>query len=260
MIGAAAPFDHHVHAVLSGDSAVPLEERARTAHGPRPHGVSEHFPSRHLRSDDDVLRFAERARSLGLAPALEYDIGVAPALRPSTRDALDYLVGGVHQVTVDGREISYDAAGAFLKRRSHGFAEGGDFRRDGALARGLLEQVLRVLAASFERDRVDVLAHPTFSPLAALGEPEAAYPAEWQERLIALCVRHGVAIEVNESYRVPHRAFAERAKAAGARFAVGSDSHAELLSLDFTLALIDGSGIRERLRIQEASGSSASSS
>lgn len=255
-----APFDHHVHAVLSGDSTVPLEERARTAHGPRPHGVSEHFPSTHLRSDDDVLRFVERARSLGLAPALEYDIGVAPALRPATRDALDYLIGGVHQVTVDRREIPYDAAGAFLKRRLDRFAESGDFRSDAVLARGVLEEILRVLAASFERDRVDVLAHPTFSPLAALGDPESAYPAEWQERLIALCLRHGVALEINEEYRVPHPAFVQRAKVAGARFAVGSDSHAELRPLDFTLALIDATGVRERLRIQEVSGSSASSS
>ncbi len=243
-----APFDHHVHAALSGDSSVPLEERARTASGPRPHGISEHFPSPHLRDDDDVLRYVERATALGLRAALEYDIGVAPALRPSTRDALAYLVGGVHQVTLEGREIAYDDAGTFLKRRASAVATAVRFAREPDLTRAVLEEILRVLAASFERDRVDVLAHPTLSPLSALGDPEACYPAEWQDRLIALCVRHGVAIEVNESYRVPHREFVDRANARAARFAVGSDSHAELLPLDFTLALVDASGIRGRLR------------
>ncbi len=242
------PFDHHVHSVISGDSVVPLEERARTAPGPRPHGVSEHFPSTELRDDDDVLRYVERAKGLGLRAALEYDLGVAPTLRPSTRDALDYLVGGVHQVTVNGREISYDAAGAFLKGRVGSYADALLFVGDPGVGSAVLEAILRVLTVSFERDRVDILAHPTFSPLAALGDPEAQYPREWQERLIALCLRHGVAIEVNESYRVPHRAFVERAREAGARFAVGSDSHGELLPLGYTIDLIDATGIRGSLR------------
>jgi histidinol phosphatase-like PHP family hydrolase len=255
------PFDHHVHAVLSGDSTVPLEERARTARGERPHGLSEHFPSTHLRTDDDVLRYLERARGLGLRAALEYDVGVAPALRPSTRDALDYLVAGVHQVTIRGREISYEAAGDFLKRRAAAYADAAQFASEPALAREVLEEILRLLTASFARDRVDILAHPTLSPLAALGEPDAHYPLDWQERLIALCGRAAVAIEVNESYRLPHRAFIERAKARGARFAVGSDSHDALLALDYTMSLVAATGIRDRLREpQEVSGSSASSS
>ena len=256
----ANPFDHHVHAVLSGDSEVPLEERARTAHGERPHGVSEHFPSTHLRDDDDVLRYVERARPLGLAVALEYDVGVAPPLRASTRDALDYLVAGVHAVTVDGRQVAYDAAGQFVKGRVATFADAHLFTCDPLLARGVLDAIPAVLTASFERDRVDVLAHPTFSPLLALGDPEAAYPREWQERVIALCLRYGVAIEINESYRVPHRAFVDRARAAGATFAVGSDSHAALLPLRYTLGLVDAAGVRDRLRDQLRSGSSATSS
>lgn len=274
-------FDHHVHAVLSGDSPVPLEERARTARDPaRPHGISEHFPSPHLKTDGDVLRYVERAMALGLRVALEYDIGVAPPLRPSTRDALDYLVGGVHQVVVEGRMLSYDEAGAYLKaraassppavrrdsaapvyddagpylkRQSAAYAERERFR-EAPLRRALLAAILEALRASFERDRVDVLAHPTFSPLATLddGDAEAGYPAEWQDELIALCLRHGVALEVNESYRLPRASFLRRARAAGARFAVGSDSHHELVPLTFTEGVIAEAGIAEWLI--EASG------
>jgi histidinol phosphatase-like PHP family hydrolase len=254
------PFDHHVHAELSGDSTVPLEERARTAHGPRPHGISEHYPSTHLHDDDDVLRYVERAKRLGLAVALEYDIGIAPPLRPSTRDALDYLVAALHQVEIGGRLISYDAAGDFLKSRTRAYADAALFA-DGALGPRVLEAILAAVGASFERDRVDILGHPTFSPLLALGDPEAAYPREWQERLIELCVRAGVALEINETYRVPHRAFVQRAAAAGARFSVGSDSHAELLPLRYTLELVRMSGVARRLRGQAAgSRSSATSS
>lgn len=242
-------FDHHIHCVLSGDSPVPLEERARTARDPaRPHGISDHFPSPHLKTDDDVLRYVERARALGLRVALEYDIGVAPPLRPSARDALDYLVGGVHQVVVEGRMVSYDDAGAYLKRQAPAFADRERFREE-PFRRALLAAVLDVLRASFERDRVDILAHPTFSPLAALddADADAGYPAEWQDELIALCLRYGVAVEVNESYRLPRARFLRRARAAGVRFAVGSDSHYELLPLTFTKAVIGETGIAERV-------------
>jgi len=83
------------------------------------------------------------------------------------------------------------------------------------------------------------------SPLAALGDPEGAYPVDWQERLIALCVEHGVALEINEAYGLPHRAFLERAHARGARFAVGSDTHFELLPLERTAAMIRDAGVGE---------------
>lgn len=239
-----AAFDHHIHCVLSGDSEVSLEERARTAKVPeRPHGISDHFPSPHLRRDDDVLRYVERARGLGLRVSLEYDLGVAPPLRPSTRDALDYLVGGLHQVRVGGVEVSFDRAGAYLKGRLAGLRP-----PHTDLAAPLLEEILRVIAGACEAVRPDILAHPTLSPLAAFPDPETAYPAEWQDRLVALCVRHGVALEVNESYRLPHPAFLRRARAAGATFSVGSDSHGPLLPLRFIEKAIAEAELAPHLR------------
>lgn len=83
------------------------------------------------------------------------------------------------------------------------------------------------------------------SPLAALGDPEASFPVEWQERLIELCVANGVAIEINEAYGVPHCAFLERAHARGARFAVGSDTHFALLPLERTAAMIQAAGVAD---------------
>ena len=47
------------------------------------------------------------------------------------------------------------------------------------------------------------------------------------------------------AYGVPHRAFLERAHARGARFAVGSDTHFDLLPLDRTEAMIRAAGVGE---------------
>jgi histidinol phosphatase-like PHP family hydrolase len=53
-----------------------------------------------------------------------------------------------------------------------------------------------------------------------------------------MCVAADVAIEVNECYAVPHRAFLERAHRLGAHFSVGSDSHFTIRPLDKTMEMI----------------------
>ena len=237
-------FDHHVHTDRS-DGTKTLADRAKSTRI-RPHGVSDHFPwPRGMQSDDDVLRYVEDASRLGLRVGLEYDLGVAPELRAKTREALDYLIGSVHQVdVVPGEWISYDEAGAFLKGRITSFIEAKRFL-DPALQQRILERTLEIVRVGVERDRIDILGHGTMGPLAALGDPEAAYPAEWQERLIGLCVDTGVAIEVNECYGVPHRAFLERAHRLGARFSVGTDSHFTIRPIDKTMEMIRAAALPE---------------
>jgi len=231
-------FDHHVHSDRS-DGTVSLARRAASV-SVRPHGVSDHYPWRDkMRSDDDVLRYVDDAARLGLRVGLEYDLGVAPPLRPGTREALDYVIGALHQIEIDGTWYRFDDAGAFLKGRTKTFADAARFR-DAELASRIRERILEVVRVGIERDRIDILGHGTMSPLAATGDPEVAYPEEWQERLIALCVAADVAIEINEAYGVPHREFLERAARRGARFSVGSDTHGAIAPLDRTAAMIDG--------------------
>lgn len=234
-------FDHHIHTERS-DGTVSLAERASTV-SVRPHGISDHFPwPGKMRDDDDVLRYLDDASRLGLRVGLEYDLGVAPPLRATTRASLHYVIGALHQLEVDGVRIPFDDAGAFLKGKLASFSERERFS-DSALARRVRERMLEVVRQGFDRDGIDILGHCTMSPLAALGDPERAYPAEWQERLIQLCLDADVAIEVNEAYGVPHRQFLERAKRMGARFSVGSDTHGPLAPLDKTAAMIEAASV-----------------
>lgn len=234
-------FDHHIHSDRS-DGRVSLADRALSV-AIRPHGVSDHYPwPGGMQDDDDILRYVDDAARLGLQVGLEYDLGVARPLRSSTHKALNYVIGSVHQVNVNGR-IDYSPAGYFLKGRGGtGYSEAARFS-DPDLQRKVLEQHLELVRVGVLHRGIDIVGHPTFSPLAALGDPEDAYPVEWQERLIALCVENGVALEINEAYGVPHREFLVRAHIRGARFAVGSDTHFELLPLDKTDAMIHAAGI-----------------
>ncbi|MDP9265191.1 MAG: hypothetical protein M3O91_03595 [Chloroflexota bacterium] len=235
-------FDHHVHSDRS-DGTVSLAGRAASTRI-RPHGVSDHFPwGPRMRNDDDVLRYLDEAGRLGLRVGLEYDLGVAPPLRPATRDSLDYLIGAVHSLRLRDERIPYDDAGQLLKGRRRDFP-GRERFTDPALRRRMLERTLEVVAEGIAERGIDILGHPTFSPIAALGDPETGYPAEWQDRLIELCVAADVAIEINESYGVPHREFLVRAQRAGARFSVGSDTHFELRPLDRTEEMIAAAALR----------------
>ena len=257
-------FDHHVHTARS-DGRLSLEDRARSV-AVRPHGVSDHFPwAEKMRDDDDVLRYLDDAARLGLRVGLEVDLGVAPPLRASTREALHYVIGAVHQLDLGDVRIPFDEAGRFMKGlREEPFTQGSRFG-DPALQRRILERTLEVVRQGIDEVGIDILGHPTFSPLAAVGDPEDAFPLEWQERLIDMCRTAHVAIEVNESYRVPHRELLVRARERGALFSVGTDTHGEVGPLDRTEAMIREAEIpHDRFlsgtRVRQAGRSTARSS
>jgi histidinol phosphatase-like PHP family hydrolase len=232
----SALFDHHVHSDRS-DGTVSLADRAKSV-ALRPHGVSDHYPWRDkLPNEDAVKQYIDEASRLGLRVGLEYDLGVAPPLGVGTRESLHYLIGAIHQIELDGKFVRYDDAGAFVKGRTKSWKERERFA-DPDLQKRILERTLEVVTDGIDRDRIDILGHPTFSALQALGDPERVYPEEWQERLIDLCVKGRIAIEINESYGVPHREFLMRAAHAGALFSVGTDTHFEIRPLDKTDAMI----------------------
>jgi histidinol phosphatase-like PHP family hydrolase len=235
-------FDHHIHSTRS-DGRVSLEDRARSV-VIRPHGISDHYPwPDGMRSDDDVLVYLDDAARLGLRVGIEYDLGVAPPLRRTTHDALDYVIGSVHGIGTGGDRIEYNPAGQYLKTRGKTpFHDRARFLEP-ALQRRILERHLALIREGMLETGIDIVGHPTFTPLAALGDPEEGYGNEWQERFIALCIEHHVAIELNEAYGVPHRAFLVRAQQRGARFSVGTDTHFALEPLDRTEAMIAAAGL-----------------
>ena len=96
------------------------------------------------------------------------------------------------------------------------------------------EAWLRNLEATARRWPVTILGHFCLLPelaneegpyvLAEDPEPDEA-AAAWQEATIQLCLRYGIAVELNSKSRVPHAGFVRRALEMGARFSLGSDAH-----------------------------------
>jgi hypothetical protein len=85
-----------------------------------------------------------------------------------------------------------------------------------------VEHNLRVLA-----QRIQVWANPTYLPESLQPRYDALWTSARMDRLIDAAVKNGVAIEINAHFRIPSKTFIKRARAAGARFSIGSNRHVE---------------------------------
>jgi hypothetical protein len=83
-----------------------------------------------------------------------------------------------------------------------------------------VDRTVRIL----ENEPIDILVNPTFLPEEIAPDYDALWTPERMDRVIAAAVGHGVAIEVNQRYRIPSARFVCRAKAAGARFSFGTNN------------------------------------
>lgn len=75
-----------------------------------------------------------------------------------------------------------------------------------------------------ETEPIDLWANPTYLPEVLAADYDRLWTPERRARVIAAAVRHGVAIEINDRFRLPSAAFIRQAKAAGARFTFGTNN------------------------------------
>lgn len=75
-----------------------------------------------------------------------------------------------------------------------------------------------------EREPIDIYVNPTFLPDILASEYESLWTEARRRRVIDATVKNGVAIELNNRYRLPSASFVKMAKAAGAKFAFGTNN------------------------------------
>lgn len=74
-----------------------------------------------------------------------------------------------------------------------------------------------------DTEPIDILANPLFLPEQFQNEGESLWTDERTGRIIRAAVRNHVAFEINTRFRLPGLKFLRRAKAAGAKFSLGSN-------------------------------------
>ncbi len=72
---------------------------------------------------------------------------------------------------------------------------------------------------------IQVWANPTYLPESLKARYAELWTPERMDRVIQTAIQNHVAIEINAHFQIPSVAFLKRAKAAGARFTLGSNQH-----------------------------------
>lgn len=79
-------------------------------------------------------------------------------------------------------------------------------------------------AGILEHEPVDIYANPTFLPESIAKDYETLWTPQRRTKVIEAAVRNGVAIEINNRYKLPSASFIRQAKAAGAKFTFGTNN------------------------------------
>jgi hypothetical protein len=83
-----------------------------------------------------------------------------------------------------------------------------------------VERIVRVL----QLERIDIYANPTFLPEVIAADYDRLWTAARMQRVIDAAKTTGVAIEINNRYRVPSAAFIKAGKKAGLKFSFGTNN------------------------------------
>ena len=84
----------------------------------------------------------------------------------------------------------------------------------------LTAQAVKIIAT----EPIDIYVNPTFLPEAISARYDELWTEERMQRIITTAVKHGVAIEINARYKLPSEKFIRLAKAAGAKFTIGTNN------------------------------------
>jgi len=82
-----------------------------------------------------------------------------------------------------------------------------------------VEKIVSVL-----NEPIDIYVNPTFLPAVIADEYDQLWTRRRMNKVIRAAVKNNVAIEINARYRIPNKAFIQRAKKAGVKFAFGTNN------------------------------------
>jgi hypothetical protein len=92
-----------------------------------------------------------------------------------------------------------------------------------------------------DKEPIDIYANPTFLPEVLAKDYETLWTDARRRKVIDATVRNGVAIELNDRYKLPGASFVKMAKAAGAKFSFGTNNTGpdDLGRCEYGLKMID---------------------
>jgi hypothetical protein len=107
-----------------------------------------------------------------------------------------------------------------------------------------MDQLVGKIVAIMESEPIDLYVNSTFLPDTLQSEYDALWTPERMDKVINAAVANNIAIEINARYKIPSATFIKRAKAAGAKFSIGTNNaDRELGTLDYAIQMIEECGL-----------------
>jgi len=202
------PFvDLHVH--LSGQLSIEQAMRVARERGVK-FGIVEHPGHNYkIKTDQDLKRYLDM-----LTPHPVYK-GIQPVY-PKWRKAFSKeLLAKVEYVLMDAQTLP-NPDGTFWR-----------IWRPGTVVtdkQKFMDRYVDYFVQILTTECLNILAAPLYLPRCIAQDYKTLWTPKRVQTIIDLAVKHRVAIEISESFRVPDAALVKLAKAAGAKFTFGTNS------------------------------------
>ena len=97
---------------------------------------------------------------------------------------------------------------------------------------------------NMERMPIDILANVSWLPKPFVADYDALWTERRVARVVDATVKHRIAIEISSGFKLPKRAWLEQAKAAGVKFAFGSNGrYPKMGLLDYSVQMVREIGL-----------------
>jgi hypothetical protein len=181
------------------------------------------------RADDRTLAaFFQSVEGLPVWRGLEVNLGSGwiTALSPENRARLDYIMS-------DGLNFPYNGASVPIWNTKATFDDPQDFMDK------YVEHNLQVLAQP-----IQIWCNAAMLPASLVDRYDELWTPQRMDRLIQACLKANIAIEINSRWETPKASFIKRAKAAGAKFSIGTDQRNDAIGqLDYSLRVAKECGL-----------------
>jgi histidinol phosphatase-like PHP family hydrolase len=102
-----------------------------------------------------------------------------------------------------------------------------------------MDLLVKTIETILEKEPIDVYANPTYLPEVIAKDHDKLWTPARMKRVVAALARSGVALEINDTLRLPRPALIKMAREAGVKFTFGGDNAGRKLGrLDYGLRMV----------------------
>jgi hypothetical protein len=108
-----------------------------------------------------------------------------------------------------------------------------------------MELLVRRTTEILDNEPIDIWVNPTFLPAVIAGDYDKLWTPERMKKVIASAAKRGIALEINDRFRLPHVEFVRLAKQAGVKFTFGTNNGGrdDLGRLDYSVQVAKEAGL-----------------